>query len=224
MKKIITSLLILIVYTTILYGFFYYLNNENLKKIAALSIKTNNLNQQLCDLNESINNLKQDNINALYEKNEEIQSLNKKLDNANSRLNQYKTKISNVKKETKRNSRKLENKLSNINNNVVIGKYKSIVKDVFAINSTEFLEGKSQYEETVETIYEFKGNGDFYINNQKIGTYNSGNILLECANDKLPKTKANYYIDKNVLYINIYVSQTKKICSVLDAVYKCEKI
>lgn len=225
MKKII-CLLILIVYTTILCGTFYYFNNKNLQKIASLSIKTNNLNQQLDDLNESINNLKQDNINALCEKNEEIKLLNEKLANTNLSLNQYKANISNIKKETKENSKRLKNELNNINNKVVTGKYKSIVKDDYAIERArgiEVSEDELPYKETVETIYEFKSNGDFYINDQKIGTYNSGNIFYKSEKDELTMT-ANYYIDKNILYIDIYESQTKKIMHCLTAVYKCEKI
>lgn len=70
------------------------------------------------------------------------------------------------------------------------------------------------------TIYEFKSNGDFYINQTKVGTYQNGSILFKDSNDPNFRSAA-YNMTNGILYVNLYLHDTDIWVS--TDYYKCEK-
>lgn len=92
---------------------------------------------------------------------------------------------------------------------------------VSSVTASEFsVEDHVSLKKTFSTKYEFKSNGDFYVNDTKVGTYKDGSIFFKDSNDANYRN-ALYKFSENDLYVNLY-QNSKDICVSTDF-FKCTK-
>lgn len=139
-----------------------------------------------------------ENINTLDNKFSSISDDIDKIDGLNKKVDFLNTKIS--------SSNNIDNKL--------IQCLKTTVKD-----TKYFYDPFESIEETYTTIYEFKPNGEFYINKNKVGIYYNNNILFKDSNDDYYRLAHYYFID-NDLYVNLYFNNEDILSS--TNFYKCD--
>lgn len=102
---------------------------------------------------------------------------------------------------------------SDNNNSRIVGKWKT---DVISFNPSV-----NKIEEiNFTTIYEFKDNGDFYINDENVGIYFDNCIFFKDSNDKSFRVGHYYDIDNN-LYIDLFFNGRDIVSDFYF--YKCEK-
>lgn len=173
-----------------------------------LSLKVENSENKITEL--------EDDRNAIKSKSETLQSKKDSLETEIQQLKEtndtLRSQISTLKKNsnsTKRASTSTSTSLS------VVGVWTSSVTD------TEFsIEGHASVRKTFSTKYEFKSNGDFYVNNTKVGSYKDGSIFFKDSNDTNYRN-ALYKFSGNNLYVNLYQNSTD-ICVSTDF-FKCTK-
>lgn len=166
-------------------------------------------------LENEINTLKTENVSNQYDNT--INSIKEEINELKSKYNSlpnYSKDITNLEKKTNL----LENNYlssTKIHSNI-IRKWKTTVE-------TEELSDESHTinKITCTTKYEFKSNGDFYINENKVGIFADNYIFFKDANDEQYRTANYYYIDNN-LYLNLFA--TTKDIIVSTSFYNCEKI
>lgn len=149
------------------------------------------------DFFDDISEIKE-NINTLDNKFSSISNDIDKIDNLNKKVDSLNIKLS--------SSNNIDNKL--------IQSWKTTVKD-----TKYFHDSFESIEETYITIYEFKPNGEFYINKNKVGIYYNNNILFKDSNDDHYRLAHYYFID-NDLYVNLYFNNEDILSS--TNFYKCD--
>lgn len=168
-------------------------------------------------LNEEIDNLKQQ-YTQFLDDNQKVNNYENKIDTLDNKINTIEKEIdllnNNISSDKKEESN-FPNTSNESLNNEIIGKWSTTITDTIYSPDTH-----KENQETYVTLYEFKENGDFYINENKIGTYNNNDILLKDSNDYQYRMAHYYYIDNN-LYVNLYYNN--KNISISTYFYKCDK-
>ncbi len=186
---------------------------ENSNNVQVEDYKSN-YSSEIETLKNEINTLKKNNIFKQYDDTislikEDVKSLKNKYNSIPDHSKDIST---------------LEKKINSLNdnylslqqtNNKIVGKWKT------TITITEFsVDDHTTKDVTYTTLYEFKSNGDFYINNNKVGTFSDNDVLLKDLNDEQYRAGHYYYVDDN-LYLNFYA--TSKNITISTDFYKCEK-
>lgn len=173
-----------------------------------LSLKVENSENKITELENDRNEIKRKS-ETLQSKKDSLETEIQQLKETNDTL---RSQISTLKKNsnsTKRTSTSTSTSLS------VVGVWTSSVTD------TEFsIEDHASVRKTFSTKYEFKNNGDFYVNNTKVGSYKDGSIFFKDSNDTNYRN-ALYKFSGNNLYVNLYQNSTD-ICVSTDF-FKCIK-
>ena len=207
------------------------LSNSNHISVADLSSienditeMKNNSNELIYKLKEDIDNLKQQ-YTQFLDNNQKVNNYENKIDSLDNNINTLDNKINTIEKEIdllnnnissdKKEESNFPNTSNESVNNEIIGKWSTTITDTIYSPDTH-----KENQETYVTLYEFKENGDFYINENKIGTYNNNDILLKDSNDYQYRMAHYYYIDNN-LYVNLYYNN--KNISISTYFYKCDK-
>lgn len=204
------------------------LSNGNYISVADLSSIENDITEMKNNSNELIYNstiqLKED-IDNLKQQYTQFLDNNQKVNNYENKIDTLDNKINTIEKEIdllnnnissdKKEESNFPNTSNESLNNEIIGKWSTTITDTIYSPDTH-----KENQETYVTLYEFKENGDFYINENKIGTYNNNDILLKDSNDYQYRMAHYYYID-NDLYVNLYYNN--KNISISTYFYKCDK-
>lgn len=173
-----------------------------------LSLKVENSEAKITELENDRNTIKSESETLQSEK-DSLETELLQLKDTNDTL---KSQIATLKKDS--NSTK-GNSTSSSSSPSVVGVWTSSVTD------TEFsVETHTSSKKTFSTKYEFKSNGDFYVNNTKVGTYKDGSIFFKDSNDTNYRN-ALYKFSENDLCVNLYQNSTD-ICVSTDF-FKCTK-
>ena len=212
------------------------LSNSNYISVADLSSIENDVTEMKNNSNELIYNstikLQEDidDLNKQYNKildnNQKVDNYENTIDSLDNNMDTLENKINTLEKEidllnnnissNEKEEPNLPNTSNESLNNEIIRKWNTTITDIVYSPDTY-----KEIQETYVTSYEFKENGDFYINGNKIGTYNdNNNIFLRDSNDDQYRMAHYYYIDNN-LYVNLYYNN-KDIVINTDF-YKCDK-
>ena len=208
-KDIKNIVIIILVILLITIGILFFRSITNLNRIYDLQSQIQNLTALSNDLSSQIEENKvkiselENNNNILQEEKEtlvtektsletEIQQLKDENAGLNSQISALKKSSSSTSSNTSPNS-------------TIIGSWKTTI---------------SESDNVYTTIYEFKSNGDFYINQCKVGTYQNGSILFKDSNDPNFRS-ATYNMTNGILYVNLYQHDTDIWVS--TDFYKCDK-
>lgn len=183
--------------------------SENLGNVQSEEY-SDNYNAKIEMLENEIHALQTENSTSQHD--DEINSIKKE-------IKQLKTQYNSLPDYSK-NITNLENKINILEDNYsstqqtnnIIGKWKTTVETRDFFTDAPI---------TCVTIYEFKSNGDFYINENKVGTYSNNYIFFKDANDEQYRVGNYYYFDNN-LYLNSFANTQDILVS--SNFYKCEKI
>lgn len=192
-------------------------------KVITLSKNYDNLqlslNKKIDSLPHDIPSINYDtDIDGLKKENNNLKSsivaLNESLFILQNSTNTLETKLSSLKTESSNNSKAINNvkrDLDNLNSNSKANNYRtsSTWSSIVTDRGIEYA-----------TTYEFKDNGDFYVNDKKVGSYFDGSILLKDSNDQQYRA-GNYYQIDNKMYINFYETDTDIYIS--SSFIECEK-
>lgn len=142
---------------------------------------------------------------------EEINTLKKEKQQLESEKNNSNYKTTNSEKKPTSSTQTTTSTPSN----PIIGSWKTYVTD-----SVFDFETHRTIEKNFTTIYEFKEDGSFYVNYNKVGTYKDGTIFFKDSNDPDFRS-ASYNMTNGILYMNLYQNDTD-IC-VSSSFYECTK-
>lgn len=199
--------------------------------ILGISFFRSTVNQtQISDLQSQIQNLTASN-NELSSQIEENKTKIAELENNNSLLQNEKNTLTVEKSTLETELQQLKNDNATLNSQISSLKKSSSTSQKVSssivgiwnttITTTEFFpETHTDKEVSYTTTYEFKNNGDFYVNGNKVGTYKDNSIFFKDSNDPNYRT-ASYKLENSILYVNLYQSNTD-ICVSTDY-YKCNK-
>lgn len=230
-KKIIIILSILTI-LLFMFGIVLLINiNKNQSQIRELQSQTTNLNSIISSLNNSNNDLSskiennKSKIEELENNNNQLQSTKEEIEKEKDSLKNKNANLETDIKQLKRIYSSLNSKISSTQNAVSNNKSVEQAYEVGMWSSTvtypEYSQTTNKREEvTTITEYNFKDNGDFYINREKIGTYKNGSIFFKDPNDSNYRT-ALYKIYNNTLYVNLY--KTSRNIYVSTSFYECTK-
>ena len=184
------------------------------------------------------------NKNKIYDLQAQIQDLNTSNNELSSQIEENKTKISELennnnvlqqeKEALQTEIQQLENDKTNLSSQLAKSKKSSSTTNTTkpttssivgiwssSVTAPEYSsETHTSQEVTYTTTYEFKDNGDFYVDGNKVGTYKDNSIFFKDSNDPNYRT-ASYNFKNNILYVNLY--QGKNDIYVSTNFYKCEK-
>ena len=204
------------------------LSNGNYISVADLSSIENDITEMKNNSNELIYNstiqLKEDidNLKQQYtqflDNNQKVNNYENKIDTLDNKINTIEKEIdllnNNISSDKKEESNFPNTSNESLNNEIIVKWSMTIIDTIYSPDTHK------ENQETYVTLYEFKENGDFYINENKIGTYNNNDILLKDSNDYQYRMAHYYYID-NDLYVNLYYNN--KNISISTYFYKCDK-
>ena len=230
-KKIIIVLSILIV-SLFVFGIVLLINvDKNQSQIRELQAQTSDLHSIISSLNNSNNDLSS--------KVEDNKSKIEELENNNAILQNDKEKIENEKNTLKSKNENLETDIKQLKKdysslNSTISSVKNVTLDTTSVEPSyevgiwsstathpEYSTITNAFEDVIYTTeYNFKSNGELYINGEKVGTYKDGSTFFKDANDLNYRT-ALYKIYNNTLYVNFYKT-SENIC-VSSSFYECIK-
>lgn len=193
------------------------LNNSDHVSASDLSTIENDIASIKNDSNKTYNNTElKGNINDLNSKYNYILNSTDQIDDLENKINDLEKKISLLSDDIIKGKTNFSNSsVSNSNNKIIKSWKTTVIDNVYSTDSHE------ETQETYVTVYEFKENGDFYINKNKVGTYSNNYILLKDSNDTNFRV-ANYYYVNDTLYMNLYFN-TKDIVISTDF-YECDSV
>ena len=176
-----------------------------------LSSQIENNSTKIAEL-ENNNTILQNEKETLVTEKTTLETEIQQLKNDNATLT---SQIASLKKSSNTNKTPTSSNTSSATSSFEVGVWSTSVTD------NEFSrETHTSKEVTYTTKYEFKNNGDFYVNGNKVGTYKDGSIFFKDSNDPNYRT-ASYKLNNNILYVNLY-QNSSDIC-VSTNFYECKK-
>lgn len=224
-KDIKNIVILLLLILLIIVGVLFFRNclNQNQiydlqSQIQTLTTSNNELSSQIEGNSTKIAELENNNTILKNEKEAlvtEKTTLETEIEQLKNNIATLNSQIASLKKSSNTNKTPTSTNTSNTTSPFEVGVWSSVV------TTSEFSrETFTSKEVTYTTKYEFKSNGDFYVNDNKVGTYKDGSIFFKDSNDPNYRT-ASYNLNNNILYVNLYQDSANIVVS--SNFYECKK-